>query len=152
MIMILPLQTGQNNPILRRKAREVKEITPEIKRLILDMKETMEKAEGLGLAGPQIGCSVRVIIAKPDDKTIVLINPKIKNFSRKKVIAEEGCLSLPNQFYLIERPAEIKVEGLDQRAKKIKIKADGLLARIIQHEIDHLDGVLIIDRIDDKKT
>ena len=144
--MIITLQTGPNNPILRQKAKDVKEITPEIKRLILDMKETMEKEDGMGLAAPQIGCSVRVIIAKPDDKIIILINPQIKKFSRKKVITEEGCLSLPNQFYLIERPTEIKVEGLNLKGKKVKIKAEGLLARIIQHEIDHLDGILIVDR------
>ncbi|OGZ34938.1 MAG: peptide deformylase [Candidatus Portnoybacteria bacterium RIFCSPLOWO2_01_FULL_43_11] len=167
--MIIPIQTNPNNPILRQKAKEVKEITAEIKRLILDMEETMEKAAGVGLAAPQIGQSLRVLVAKSNDEPrtfrgqsifarkrgpqkvrgeiIALINPEIKKFSRKKVVMEEGCLSLPKQFSLIERPAKIKVKGLTEEGEKIKIKINGLLARIIQHEIDHLDGILIIDRI-----
>lgn len=146
--MTLPIQTGTNNPILRKKAKEVKKITPEIKRLILDMTETMGKAPGIGLAAPQVGRLLRLIAAKPNHKIIVLINPQIKKFSRKKEIMEEGCLSLPNQSYLpIERAYKIKVKGLNAEGKKIKIKANGLLARIIQHEIDHLDGILIVDRL-----
>ena len=149
--MILYIQTNPNNPILRQKAREVKEITAEIKQLILDMIETMEKAPGVGLAAPQVGQSLRVIVAKTsrDEKseTISLINPKIKKSSWKKALAQESCLNFPQQSYLlIKRPVKIKVEGLNPEGAKVKIKAEGLLARIIQHEVDHLDGVLIVDK------
>lgn len=144
--MILPIQTVKNNPILRRKALKVKKIDIEIKRLILDMKKTMEKENGVGLAAPQVGQSLQIIIVKPEQKITVLINPQIKKLSKKTNIMEEGCLSLPGRYYFIKRPAKIKVRGLSQDGQKVKIKADGLLARIIQHEIDHLDGILITDR------
>lgn len=146
--MILPIQAGQNNPILRQKAKKVKEITPSIKGLILNMIETLEANNGLGLAAPQVDQLLQIIIAKPEPKeqTLVLINPQIKRFSRKKIIMEEGCLSLPNMAVLIERPIKIIVQALDINGQPIKIKAKGLLARVIQHEIEHLDGILIIDK------
>lgn len=137
------------NEFLRRKAREVKleELkNPKIQRLIVDMVKTMEAEKGIGLAAPQVGSGLRICIVKLDDELYVLINPKIKSFSRKKDLSEEGCLSFPGKFLPIERPIKVKIQARDIEGKKIKIKATGILARAFQHEIDHLDGILIIDR------
>jgi len=146
--MILSVQTNQDNPILRQKAQEVKEINAQIKQLILDMIETLAANNGLGLAAPQVGQLLQIIIAKPepDKEVLVLINPQIKKTSRKKEIITEGCLSLPNLSVPVERSIKITVQGLALNGESVKIKAKGLLARIIQHEIDHLNGILIIDK------
>jgi len=146
--MILPIQTDQDNPVLRQEAKEVKEITAQIKQLVLDMTETMETKDGLGLAASQVGQSLQIIIAKPEPnkEALVLINPQIKKTSRKKDIMIEGCLSLPNIEVPVERAVKITVQALDLNSQKIKIKAKGLLARVIQHEIDHLEGILIVDK------
>ena len=137
------------NDFLRKKTREVKvkELKdPKMQRLILDMAKTMEVEKGVGLAAPQVGSDLRICTIQADDKTYVLINPKIKSSSRKKDIFEEGCLSFPGKFFPIERPIKVKVQARDREGKKVKIKADGLFARVLQHEIDHLDGILVIDR------
>jgi len=143
--MILSIQTGQDNHILRQKAKEVNEINPQIKGLISDMIETLEANNGFGLAAPQVGQLLQIIVAKPEPEkeALVLINPQIKKFSRKKEIMTEGCLSLPDMAVPVERPVKITVQGLDINGQPNKIKAKGLLARIIQHEIDHLNGILI---------
>jgi len=151
--MTLHIQTGKNNPRLRQKSKPVKEITPEIKGLILNMEQTLKTADGLGLAAPQVGQSLRIItirlpqLSKAQPYTLTLINPKITKSSRQKIIMEEGCLSLPNIYGLVERPAKVTVEGLSSQGEKIEIKANGLLARTLQHEIDHLDGILFIDKL-----
>jgi peptide deformylase len=137
------------NDFLRKKTREVKvkELKdPKMQRLILDMAKTMEVEKGVGLAAPQVGSDLRICTIQADDKTYVLINPKIKSSSRKKDIFEEGCLSFPGKFFPVERPIKVKVQARDSEGKKVKIKADGLFARVLQHEIDHLDGILVIDR------
>jgi len=146
--MLLPIQTGKDNPILRKKAEKVKEITPEIRRLALDMAETMEVQDGLGLAAPQVGQLLRIIVVKPNpnEKTQILINPEIKKFSRKKDVLVEGCLSLPGTEVPVERAVKISGQALDLNGQKIKIKAKGLSARVIQHEVDHLEGILIFDK------
>lgn len=147
--MILNIQTGADNPILRQKAKEVKEINSQIKELVSDMKETLESDDNsIGLAAPQIGKSLRIIAVRPDfnKKSFVLINPKIVNTSFRKIVVEEGCLSLPDISVPIKRPLKITVEALNEKGETIKIKAESLFARIIQHEIDHLEGILIIDR------
>ena len=146
--MILPIQSNQDNPILRQKAKKVKEISPQIKGLISDMIETLAANNGLGLAAPQVGQLFQIIAAQPEPnkEALVLINPQIKKTSRKKEIMEEGCLSLPNISMPVERPIKITVQGLDTDGQLVKIKAKGLLARIIQHEIDHLSGILIVDK------
>ncbi len=145
---LLNIQTGQDNPVLRQKTKKIKEITAEIKQLVLDMVETLEVNNGLGLAAPQVNQLLQIIIAKsePDKEALVLINPQIKKTSRKKEVMEEGCLSLPDISIPVERPNKITVQGLTLNGQLIKIKAKGLLARIIQHEIDHLDGILIVDK------
>jgi len=145
---IRKIETGTNNPLLRQKSKEVKEVTVKIKQLTLDMVETLEANNGLGLAASQVGQLLQIIVAKPGpgQEALILINPQIKKTSRKKVIMEEGCLSLPNVFVLVERPVKITVQGLDINGEMVKIKAEGLLARVIQHEVEHLDGILIVDK------
>ena len=145
--MIRKIEIGTNNPLLRQKAQEVKEITPQIKGLISDMVETLENKQGIGLAAPQVGQLLQIIIAKPElnKQALVLINPKIKKTSFRKTTIEEGCLSLPDFFISIKRSKKIIVEALDINGQPIKLKVKDLLARIIQHETDHLEGVLISD-------
>jgi peptide deformylase len=147
--MILPIQTGQNNPILRQKSAKVNDLTAhQLQRLFLDMAETMEVKDGLGLAAPQVGQLLRIIVVKPNPKeeTLILINPEIKKISRKKDILTEGCLSLPGIEAPVERAVKITVQALNTKGQKIKIRAKGLLARVIQHEVDHLEGILIVDK------
>ncbi len=151
---ILKIQTGENNPLLRQKANQVKEITPAIKQLVLDMIETMKAGDGIGLAAPQVGQLLRIIIVRPDPdkKILALINPEIKKTSFRKEIIEEGCLSLPDLSLPIKRPIKIVVQGLNLEGERVRIKAKELLARVIQHEIEHLDGILITDKNERKKS
>ena len=134
--------------ILYKKSREVEKIDDRIQELIDDMIETMHKYNGVGLAAVQVGVLKRIIVIDLyDDKgPIVLINPKILK-SKGEQEVEEGCLSFPNRFAKIIRPAEIVVECLDRDGKMIKIKAKELLAQAISHEIDHLAGEVFIDKI-----
>jgi len=135
------------NDFLRQKAKEVEDFRkPELAKLVFDMVKTMEIEKGIGLAAPQVGSDLRICVAKVDNVPYILINPKIKSKSRKKEIFEEGCLSFPGKFFPVERPVKVKIKARDISGKKIKIKAEGLLARVLQHEIDHLDGILVIDR------
>lgn len=133
--------------ILREKAKKIKDpLDPEIQKLITQMIETLREAKGLGLAAPQIGKSLRLCAVDHENNLYVLINPKIVSYSRNKVMMEEGCLSFPGKFFQIERPEKVKVRYLDEKGKSAKIKADGILARALQHEIDHLEGILVIDK------
>jgi len=133
------------DPTLRKKSEKVKEVDNEIKDLIKNMIKTMEKNQGIGLAAPQVGVLKRIIIALTDNGPKAFINPKIIKKTKETEIMEEGCLSFPGLFLEIKRWKGVEIEALDGNGNKIK--ADGLLARILQHEIDHLDGVLFIDRI-----
>ncbi|MFZ5364235.1 MAG: peptide deformylase [Patescibacteria group bacterium] len=146
--MILPIITIPN-PILRQRAQEItqEDIKSEtIQKLITDMKETVSPAGGIGLAAPQVGFSVRIVIIAVQNKKLTLINPEIINFSWRKEAAEEGCLSVPGKWGPVKRSKIIKVKALDESGKVIKFKAKDLPARVIQHEIDHLNGVLFVDR------
>ena len=133
------------DPILREKAQPVTEVTPETKKLIKDMAETMYENEGLGLAANQIGISEQIMIVDVGKGLLVLINPRVRE-SRGEESVEEGCLSLPDIRVEVRRAKKIKVRGLNEEGRKIEIEAEGLLARAIQHEIDHLNGILITDR------
>ena len=137
------------DPLLKSVSKPVDKINNEIKILINDMFETMYNAPGIGLAAVQIGIPLRVVvidIAKGDEKKpYFFINPNIIWRSDKTSTYEEGCLSIPNQFAEIERPESCRVEYLDLNNKKKEIEANGLLSTCIQHEIDHLNGVLFID-------
>nr|MBP3681292.1 peptide deformylase [Clostridia bacterium] len=134
--------------ILRKKSREVEKVDEKIKELVKDMLETMYKNNGVGLAAPQVGILKRVVVIDLYDNNgpIVLINPEIIKEKGEQEV-EEGCLSFPNQFAKIIRPAEVTVKALDEDGKEIKIKAKELLAQAISHEVDHLEGILFVDKI-----
>jgi peptide deformylase len=139
------------DPVLRRRAAEVERVDKEIRRLVDDMVETMYKAPGIGLAANQVGKPLRVLVVdlqRPDYEQglIVLVNPRIVK-AQGEIVYEEGCLSVPEFFSNVKRFEEITVRGVDVNEKVIEIKANGLLAIALQHEIDHLDGRLFIDRI-----
>ena len=141
-------------PVLRRKARKVTEFGPELQKLIDDMVETMREAPGVGLAAPQVNVSQRVIVVeygKDDDeeaplKLYTLVNPEITHFSSETVLGDEGCLSVIGFQGEVERAVEVTVKAMNRKGKPVKVKAKGWLARIFQHEIDHLDGVLFVDK------
>lgn len=135
------------DPILRRKAQPVPAVTPEIRELISDMVETMYHSVGIGLAAPQVGISLRLIIVDNEQGNGPLMNPVI-TARGGSVLGEEGCLSLPGIFGMVERSEWVRVEALDGEGQPRSFEARGLRARVIQHEIDHLDGVLFIDRLD----
>ncbi len=153
---------GPDNPILRRKAKAVGDPnTPAIQQLIVDMIETMRVAPGVGLAAPQVAVSQRIAVIEyaeplpedalpeaepPQPKIYVIVNPDIVSRSDEMVNGTEGCLSLPGYIGDVLRHEAVTVKALNRKGKPIKIKARGWLARIFQHEIDHLDGVLFIDR------
>jgi peptide deformylase len=139
------------NKILRQKSKEISEITPEISQLILDMAETMKKENGVGLAAPQVGQNVRLVLVSIDKGPLALINPKIVWKSFRKETEEEGCLSCPNAYILIKRPKIVYIKALTKDGKKKFFRAKGLFARVCQHEIDHLNGILIIDKLSKKK-
>lgn len=136
----------EGDEVLRKRSREVDEITERIKVLIDDMEETMYHADGIGLAAPQVGVLKRVIVIDPGDGFRVLINPVIID-EKGKQSEIEGCLSLPDFFGEVERPEWVKVEAMDVNGDKMEIEGDGLLARVICHEIDHLDGILFKDKV-----
>ncbi len=144
--------------VLRQKSVPIKdeEINDELRALAQEMFETMENANGVGLACPQIGKNIRMFVAEADDDVKrVFINPQIIATSDDSVPYEEGCLSVPQVYENIMRPSKVTVQAQDQNGKKFTLEAEGLLARIIQHENDHLEGVIFIDRGDEefaKKT
>lgn len=143
---VLPIITYPNK-ILEAKTKKVADIkSPEIKELVFNMLETLETNKGLGLAANQVGKSLRLCVIKFEGKTYILINPRYKSRSWKKVAFEEGCLSFPGLFFPVKRHAKVTVEAQDRKGNKITVKAGGLLSRALQHEIDHLDGVLFTSR------
>ena len=138
------------DPILRKKCEPLEKVDSDTKKLMDDMLETMYAAPGIGLAAVQVGILKRLVvidISKTEEKKqpIFLINPQIIRQSKKTSVYEEGCLSLPGQFAEIERPAECTIKYIDYNGKEKDLKADGLLATCIQHEVDHLNGILFID-------
>ncbi len=137
----------EGDPVLRKKAGPVKNPkSPEIKELVTDMIATMEKANGIGLAAPQVGAPFRIFTVNVEGKVYVFINPEIKNLSQDESSFEEGCLSVQKIWGPVIRPKKLTIKALDENGKPIKIRAKGLLARVIQHEMDHLNGVFFIDK------
>lgn len=134
------------DPVLRKKSRPIDEINDRIKQLAEDMIETMREAEGVGLAGPQVGILRRIVVIDVGEGPIVMINPKIKSINGSQ-IGFEGCLSIPNVSEEVERPQEVEVEFTDLEGNTQTLKGKDLLARAICHEVDHLDGILFIDRV-----
>jgi len=146
---ILPIRTLPD-PALRQKAKRVRTIDSSIQKLVSDMLETMHADAGrVGLAAPQVGISLRVlVIGIPEEEDIVLINPEIVKRKGERLI-DEGCLSVPGYVGQVKRAESITAKGHNQKGKEIRIKADGLLAQALEHEIDHLNGVLYIDHLED---
>ncbi|KKQ55155.1 MAG: Peptide deformylase [Parcubacteria group bacterium GW2011_GWA2_38_13] len=140
--------TSLKSEILRKASKPVPLIdVPKIKNFITEMEEVMRVRDGLGIAAPQVGKNIRVVIINTKDGALAMINPKILKKSWKKNIDEEGCLSVPRVFGLVKRHNAIFVSAIDKDAKNITFEAKGLFARVIQHEIDHLDGILFIDKV-----
>lgn len=138
--------------VLRQPAKRVAKVDDSIRQLLKEMLQTMYTQNGIGLAAPQIGIHKQVIVIdcqpdNPNTPPMALINPEIKKKSKDLCVMEEGCLSIPNVFLEVTRPRSIEVVYKDEYGKQQKIKAMGLLARVIQHEMDHLNGVLFVDRV-----
>ncbi|HYL43102.1 MAG TPA: peptide deformylase [Ktedonobacteraceae bacterium] len=136
------------NPILRRKAKKIHRFDPSIAKLADDMFETMHSAGGVGLAAPQIAQSIRIFVAEYEDHKVAMVNPEIVK-AEGELLGVEGCLSIPGYVgENIRRAEKIVVKGQDVRGKAMKVNAEGWFARVLQHEIDHLDGILFLDRLD----
>src|SRR5690242_16197136 len=136
------------NPILRQKAKKVHRFDPSLQKLVDDMFETMHVSNGVGLAAPQIAQSIRVFVAEYEGQKVAMFNPEIIKAEGAER-GPEGCLSIPGYVgENIRRATKVVVKGLDVRGKPIRVNAEGWFARIMQHEIDHLDGILFLDRLD----
>ncbi|HEY9908278.1 MAG TPA: peptide deformylase [Thermosynechococcaceae cyanobacterium] len=139
--------------VLRQPAKRVSKIDADVKRLIREMLQTMYSADGIGLAAPQVGVHKQVVVIdvepdQPNAPPLVLINPSITKFNGAIAVTQEGCLSIPGVYLDVKRPMEIEVAYKDEQGRPQKLKADGLLSCCIQHEIDHLNGVLFVDRVE----
>jgi peptide deformylase len=150
----------EGEPLLRQKALKIRTVDESLRRLARDMHETMEAAPGVGLAGPQIGVMRRIIVVHvPEgyqgedepDVVMTLINPEIVKV-QGRAVAAEGCLSIPGWVGDVPRAERVTVKAIDLNNRQIRFKADGFLARVLQHEVDHLDGILFVDRVEDKST
>ena len=143
---LLPIRQF-GDPVLRERAREIEQVTDLHRRLAKDMLETMRVAPGVGLAGNQVGVLERIFVWEFEDAHGAVINPVIAERSEETYIDDEGCLSLPGLSYPVERSVAVRVEGLDEHGDAVVLEAEDHMARICQHEIDHLDGVLFTDRL-----
>ncbi len=151
------------DPILRQKAEPVKHFGPELRTLVRDMIETMREARGVGLAGPQVGVRQRVIVVEvPEDeeegitgpwvgRPFALVNPEIVEVSPEMEEGIEGCLSIPGYVGEVKRHVRVVVQGRNEWGKPRRIEAEGFLARVLQHEIDHLNGILFVDRLESRE-
>lgn len=157
----LPIITGIGNPILRAECEKVVKFDSALKKFIKDLKDTMIAARGLGIAAPQVGKTIRVFITTLDyeyedkeqgggvvkGRALAMVNPEILEISDEMMMGEEGCLSLPGQFGKVERHARIKVEFFSEDGVRQVLSLEGLNARVVQHENDHLDGIMFPDRM-----
>ena len=139
--------------VLRQPAKRIAKVDDKIRTLVKQMLETMYSADGIGLAAPQVGINKQLIVIdlaldQPEEPPLVLINPKITKSSSTLCNSEEGCLSIPGVYLDVTRPEEIEVSYRNEFGKPVKLKATGLLARAIQHEMDHLNGVMFVDRVE----
>ncbi len=163
--MIRPIEVGTANTVLRTPSTPITEITRDVRKLARDMKATIGPANGMGLAAPQVGINIRMIlITIPEEhyketgcdlatlgEHLILINPEIITVSTEQCLFEEGCLSLPEFYAEVSRPCKLTFRALTEKGEKIEAEAEGIFARIIQHEIDHLDGVLFEDYVTERK-
>lgn len=144
---ILPVRIVPD-PVLRQKAKRLRNIDASVEKLIDEMLETMPAVAGVGLAAPQVGISLQLaVIGLPEEEPIVLVNPEIIKKAGERIV-EEGCLSVPGYRGEITRAESVTVKGRDRRGKEFRIKATGLLAQALEHEIDHLNGILYIDYLE----
>jgi peptide deformylase len=143
--VILPVVTGPDSPILRNGTKRVAKVTKELQKLFKDMRDTMVAEVGVGIAAPQVGSDLRICLAKIDGRVTTLVNPEITFRSARKETDEEGCLSCPGFQVAVPRSTEIIVRYQDGRGQKQERKLLDYNARVVQHEVDHLDGVLIVD-------
>ncbi len=145
--------TGADNVVLHAVNATVKNpLSPEIQALLTEMVQAMRLADGIGLAAPQINQNLRICVTEIEGDVKYFINPKITSASSDKILFEEGCLSLPGEFLTIERSDQVTVRYLDETGQDRKLRARGLLAICLQHELDHLDGILISDRYKNQKN
>ncbi len=142
---------GPRAAVLRRRARPVGKVTPDVQRLIEDMVATMRAANGLGLAAPQVGQGKRVLVAEVEERLVALVDPVLVRAEGEEV-ATEACLSIPGVVGPVRRAVRVVVKGKNRRGRGVTLNAEGLLARVLQHEIDHLDGILFLDRVEDPAT
>lgn len=133
------------NEVLREKAQTVKAVTPQVKVILENMFDTMHAEGGVGLAAPQIGISKRLIVIELQKERLALVNPEILSFKGRET-GTEGCLSIPGVWGEVERAAQVEVKGLNEEGREVMLRAKGYLARALQHEVDHLEGILFIDR------
>jgi peptide deformylase len=144
----LPIQTGNKNPILRTVSKPVPEVTKKTLKLIKEMEATLELEKGVGIAAPQVGENARIFLALLDQKHLVaMINPEFLNHNEILASAEEGCLSLPGEWGQVERYTELTIRFLDTKGRENTLKLKGFNARVVQHEMDHLDGILFTDHV-----
>lgn len=137
------------DPVLREKSRDVEKVDGGVLDLVKDMLDTLQDEGGVGLAAPQIGIARRIVIVRFEDKVETYINPEIETLDDRKVEGDEGCLSIYSiQGFQVERAPRIKVKAIDLKGENVEFIAEDMLARILQHEVDHLNGVLFIDRLD----
>lgn len=146
--MAIRIIRENGDEILRKKAREVEVIDNKIREILDDMVETMHQFNGVGLAGPQIGILKRLVVIDiyDDNGPIKLVNPRIIKQKGEQEV-EEGCLSFPNQYAKLIRPAKVTLEAQNEKGETIRIEAEGLLAQALSHELDHLEGVLFVDKM-----
>lgn len=145
--MALEIRTF-GDPVLKSKAKPVDNFDESLEQLASDMLDTMREHEGVGLAANQVGRLKRILVAALEDEEFVIVNPEVHEAGGEREKDVEGCLSIPEIQVQVERLNQITVSGLDQTGAPVRVEAEGLLARILQHEVDHLDGVLILDRTD----
>lgn len=150
---VLEITKGIDNKILREQSAPVKKIDRKVKKLIADMTDTMLAVDGLGIAAPQVGVNLRIYIARlnfntPNEIIAPMLNAEFLNMSEEKDDGEEGCLSIPGKFGLVRRSKSVTIRYMDEKGKIHTLKLNGLNARIMQHETDHLEGVLIADKIE----
>jgi peptide deformylase len=138
---------GLDDPIVRQKAKKVGKVDGQIRALITDLIDSMRAAPGVGLAAPQVGVPLRVAVVEVDKKLFTLVNPEIIERSAETQTGPEGCLSIPGYWAEVTRALKVRVRALDRDGRRFTTTAEGFLARAFQHEIDHLDGVLYIDRL-----
>lgn len=132
---------------LKKKSEAITDVNSEqVRQLIPDLVLAMQEKDGLGIAAPQVGVNIRLVIINTEEGPLALINPEITSWSKKKEIGEEGCLSIPGVWGLVKRYKKVKVRALTHTGEQTKFSAEDMFARVIQHEIDHLDGILFIDR------